>query len=73
MQSGVVGFSPETARKGGAEKPARRGDVPRQRRSSGGRGGHRQILQLEEGMGEVRHGPKGADDGGTAERTEGGG
>jgi hypothetical protein len=25
------------------------------------------VLQLEEGMGEVRHGPKGADEGGTGE------
>jgi hypothetical protein len=28
-------------------------------------------MQLEEGTGEVRHGPKGADEGGTGELTEG--
>jgi hypothetical protein len=68
-----VGFSPETTDGGGAEKTARPGGVPRQRRSSGGRGGHRRVLQLEERTGEVRRGPKGADDGGAAELTKGGG
>jgi hypothetical protein len=43
-----------------------RGGVPRLQRSSGGRGGRRRVLQLEEGTGEVRRGPKGADDRGVA-------
>jgi hypothetical protein len=66
-----VGFSPETTDGGGAEKTARPGGVPRQRWSSGGRGGHRRVLQLEERTGEVRRGPKGADEGGTVELTKG--
>jgi hypothetical protein len=41
--------------------------------STGGRRGHRRVLQLEEGTEEVRRGPKGADDGGAVELTEGGG
>jgi hypothetical protein len=56
-----------------AEKTARRGGVPRRRRSSGGQGGHRRVLQLKEGTGEVRHGPKGVDERGMVELTEGGG
>jgi hypothetical protein len=43
-----------------------RGGVPRLQRSSGGRGGRRRVMQLEEGTGEVRRGPKGADDRGVA-------
>jgi hypothetical protein len=39
--------------------------------STGGWRGHRRVLQLEEGTEEVRRDPKGADDGGTVELTEG--
>jgi hypothetical protein len=68
---GAAGFSSETVSDGGAEKTARRGGIPRRRRSSGGWGGRRRVLQLEEGMREVRRGPKGVDDGGTTVLTEG--
>jgi hypothetical protein len=57
-QGGAAGFTLEMAGGGGAEKTAQRGDVPRRRRSSCGRGGHRRVLQL---------------DGGAVELTEGGG
>jgi hypothetical protein len=57
----------------GAEKMSRRGGLLRQRRRSGGRGGHRRVLQLEEGTREVRRSPRGVDDGGTVELTEVGG
>jgi hypothetical protein len=58
VASGKVGFSMETAGGGGAEKTARHGGVPRWRWNSGGWGGHRRVLQLEEGMGKVRRGKK---------------
>jgi hypothetical protein len=58
-QGGAVGFSPETADGDGTEKTTRRGSVPRRQRSSGDRGGHRRVLQLEERTGEVRRGAKG--------------
>jgi hypothetical protein len=57
---------------GGAEKTARHGGVPRRRRSSSGQGVRQQVLQLEERMGKVRRGPKGVNDGGVVELTEGG-
>jgi hypothetical protein len=69
-QGGAVGFSPETAGGGGAEKTDRCGGVPWWRWSSDGRGGYRRVLQLEERTREVKRGPKAADDGGTAELTE---
>jgi hypothetical protein len=43
--------APETAGGGGAKKTARRDGVPMQWRSFAGRGGHRRVLQLEEGCG----------------------
>jgi hypothetical protein len=51
-----VGFSPETINGGEAEKIVQRGD---------------EVLQLEEGTGEVRHSTKGTDEGGTGELTDG--
>jgi hypothetical protein len=72
-QAGAAGFSPERADDDGVEKMAQHGGVPMQRRSSGGRGGGRRVLQLEEGTGEVRRNPKGADDGSVVELIEGGG
>jgi hypothetical protein len=72
-QGGAARFSPEKAGGGGMEKTTRRGSIPRRWRSSGGRGGRRRVLQPEERTRQVRHGPKGADDGGTAEHRGGGG
>jgi hypothetical protein len=66
-----VGFSPETASGDGEEKMARHDSVPRRRLSSGGQGGRRRVLQQEERTWEVRRGPKGANDEGTAELTRG--
>jgi hypothetical protein len=66
-QGGTVGFSPETADGSGAEETVQRGG-----------GGALvagecvdEVLQLEEGTGEVTCGPKGADEGGTGELTKG--
>jgi hypothetical protein len=50
-QGGAAGFSPETASSGGVEKTVRREGVLRWRRSSGGRGGHRQGPAAEGGDG----------------------
>jgi hypothetical protein len=62
-----VGFSPEMVDGSGVEKMVRRG--------SGGAPvageGVDEVLQLEEGTGKVRRGPKGVDKGGTGDLTKG--
>jgi hypothetical protein len=60
-----MGISSETADGGGAEKMVLHGGGP-----VAGEGID-EVLQLEEGMGEVRHGPKEVDEGGTGELIRG--
>jgi hypothetical protein len=65
-QGGAEGFSPETTSGGGVEKMVCRGS-----RALVAGEGVDEFLLLQEGTGEVRRGPKGADKGGMRELTEG--